>query len=90
MLENLIDKNRYISNTNLLYKNAKIALLDKNVIKKGDEIIIYEIDSLKKHGNKIKILKINKLPFKIKTRKKLVMEKFQQQKKLLEISHNEH
>ncbi len=69
MLENLFNKNTYISNTNLLYKNAKIALLHKSVIKKGNEIIIYEIDSLKKHGNKIKVIKINKLPFKIKTKK---------------------
>lgn len=69
MLENLFDKNRYISNTNLLYKNAKNALLDKKVIKKGNQILIYEIDSLIKKGKLIKILEINKLPIKIKTKK---------------------
>lgn len=69
MFENLFNKNRYISNTNLLYRNAKNALLDKKVIKKGNQILIYEIDSLIKRGKLIKILEINKLPIKIKTKK---------------------
>ena len=69
MFENLFDKNRFVSNTNLLYKNAKNALLHKNVIKKGNQILIYEIDSLKKHGKCIKILEINRIPITYKTKK---------------------
>jgi len=68
MLENLLDKNRFVSNTNLLYKIAKNALLDKNVIKKGNQIFIYEIDSLKKNGKLIKKIEINKIPIKYKTK----------------------
>lgn len=71
IFENLFDKNRFVSNTNLLFKNAKIALQHKKVIKKNNEIIVYEIDSLKKHGEIIKILEINKLPIKYKTSKKI-------------------
>lgn len=68
MLENLFNKNRYISNTNLLYKHAKNALLEKHVIKRGNQILIYEISSLSKKGSFIKSLEINKLPITIKTK----------------------
>lgn len=68
MFENLFDKNRFVSNTNLLYKNARNALMHKKVIKKGNQILIYEIDSLKKNGKLIKILEINKFPITIKTK----------------------
>jgi len=69
MLENLFNKNRYISNTNLLYKTAKDALLEKHVIKRGNQIFIYEISSLKQKGKFIKSIEINKLPITIKTKK---------------------
>lgn len=69
MLENLFYKNRFVSNTNLLFKNARNALMHKHVIKKGNQILIYEIDSLKAHGKCIKILEINRFPIKIKTKK---------------------
>lgn len=71
IFENLFDKNRFVSNTNLLYKNAKNALLHKNVIKHGNQIFIYEIDSLKKNGKCIKILEINKFPITLKTKKSI-------------------
>ncbi|CAM4379519.1 hypothetical protein [Acinetobacter pragensis] len=65
---NLIDKNIYLSNTNLLYKRTKEALLEKNVIKKGNKIYIYEINKLRSNGKLIKTMEINKIPFKIKTK----------------------
>lgn len=71
MLENLLNKNRYISNTNLLYKIAKDALLEKYVIKHGNQIFIYEISSLKQRGRFIKSLEINKLPIKLKSQKSI-------------------
>lgn len=71
MLENLFNKNRYISNTNLLYKIAKDALLEKQVIKRGNQIFVYEISSLKKQGRFIKSLEINKLPIKIKSKQNI-------------------
>ena len=71
MLENLFNKNRYISNTNLLYKIAKDALLEKHVIKRGNQIFVYEINSLKKQGRFIKSLEINKLPIKIKSKQNI-------------------
>lgn len=72
---NLYDKNVYISNTNLLYKRAKETLLEKNVIKKGNQIYIYEINSLKRNGKLIKILEINKIPIKIKSKTKIKYSK---------------
>lgn len=71
MLENLFNKNRYISNTNLLYKIAKDALLEKQVIKRGNQIFVYEISSLKKQGRFIKSLEINKLPIKLKSKQNI-------------------
>lgn len=71
MLENLFNKNRYISNTNLLYKIAKDALLEKQVIKRGNQIFVYEISSLKKQGRFIKSLEINKLPIKMKSKQNI-------------------
>lgn len=68
---NLYDKNTYISNTNLLFKRTKETLLEKNVIKKGNQIYIYEIDSLKRNGKLIKIIEINKIPIKIALRNKI-------------------
>lgn len=68
MLENLLNKNRYISNTNLLYKIAQDALLEKHVIKRGNQILVYEISSLKQKGKFIKSLEINKLPITLKTK----------------------
>lgn len=68
MLENLLNKNRYISNTNLLYKIAKDALLEKHIIKRGNQILVYEISSLKQKGRFIKSLEINKLPITLKTK----------------------
>lgn len=67
-LKNLTDKNIYISNTNLLYKRAKETLLEKNVIKKGNKIYIYEINKLRSNGKLIKTMEINKIPIKIKTK----------------------
>ncbi|WP_151781705.1 hypothetical protein [Acinetobacter bereziniae] len=72
---NFYDKNTYISNTNLLYKRAKETLLEKNVVKKGNQIYIYEINSLKRNGKLIKILEINKIPIKIKTKNKIKYSK---------------
>lgn len=69
MFANLFNKNRYISNTNMLYKIAKDALLEKHVIKHGNQIFVYEISSLKQKGKLIKSLEINKLPITIKTKK---------------------
>ncbi|QSE44875.1 hypothetical protein JW980_11220 [Acinetobacter johnsonii] len=69
MFENLINKNRYVSNTNLLYKIAKDALLEKHVIKRGNQILVYEISSLKKKGRFIKSLEINKFPITLKSKK---------------------
>ena len=71
MLENLLNKNRYISNTNLLYKIAKDALLEKHVTKHGNQIFVYEISSLKQKGHFIKSLEINKLPIKLKSKKSI-------------------
>lgn len=71
MLENLFDKNRYVSNTNLLFKIAKDALLEKHVIKQGNQIFVYEISSLTKKGRLIKSVEINKLPIKIKSKHKI-------------------
>lgn len=71
MFENLFDKNRYISNTNLLYKIAKDALLEKHVIKRGNQVLVYEISSLKKQGRFIKSLEINKLPITIKSKQSI-------------------
>ena len=68
IFENFYNKNIYVSNTNLLYKRAKETLLEKNVLKKGNKIYIYEINSLRRNGKLIKILKVNKLPIKIKTK----------------------
>jgi len=65
---NLTNKNIYLSNTNLLYKRAKETLLEKNVIKKGNKIYIYEINKLKSNGKLIKTMEINKVPIKIKTK----------------------
>lgn len=72
---NFYDKNTYISNTNLLYKRAKETLLENNVIKKGNQIYIYEINSLKRNGKLIKILEINKIPIKLKSKKKIKYSK---------------
>lgn len=71
MFENLINKNRYISNTNLLYKIAKDALLEKHVIKRGNQILVYEISSLQRKGRLIKSLEINKLPITIKSKQSI-------------------
>lgn len=71
MLENLLNKNRYISNTNLLYKIAKDALLEKHVIKRGNQILVYEISSLERKGRLIKSLEINKLPIKVKSKQSI-------------------
>lgn len=71
MLENLLNKNRYISNTNLLYKIAKDALLEKHVIKRGNQILVYEISSLERKGRFIKSLEINKLPIKVKSKQSI-------------------
>ena len=71
LFENMLNKNIYISNTNLLFKRAKESLLEKNVIKKGNEIYIYEINSLRRNGKLIKILKVNKVPIKIATKNKI-------------------
>lgn len=71
MLENLFNKNRYISNTNLLYKIAKDALLEKHVIKRGNQIFVYEISSLKQRGRFIKSLEINKLPITLKSKQSI-------------------
>jgi len=71
MLENLLNKNRYISNTNLLYKIAKDALLEKYVIKHNNQIFVYEISSLKQKGRFIKSLEINKLPITLKSKKSI-------------------
>lgn len=71
MLENLLNKNRYISNTNLLYKIAKDALLEKHVIKRGNKILVYEISSLQRKGRFIKSLEINKLPIKVKSKQSI-------------------
>lgn len=71
MLENLFNKNRYISNTNLLYKIAKDALLEKHIIKRGNQILVYEISSLRQKGKFIKSLEINKLPIKLKSKKSI-------------------
>ena len=68
---NIYDKNTYISNTNLLFKRTKEILLEKNVIKKGNEIYIYEINSLRRNGKLIKVLKVNKIPIKIATKNKI-------------------
>jgi hypothetical protein len=68
---NLYDKNSYISNSNLLFKRTKESLLEKNVIKKGNQTYIYEIDSLKRNGKLIKIIEINKIPIKIALRNKI-------------------
>lgn len=71
MFENLLNKNRYISNTNLLYKIAKDALLEKHVIKRGNQILVYEISSLKKQGRFIKSLEINKFPITLKSKQSI-------------------
>ena len=71
MLENLFNKNRYISNTNLLYKIAKDALLEKHVIKRGNQILVYEISSLRQKGKFIKSLEINKLPITLKSKQSI-------------------
>ena len=71
MPENLFNKNRYISNTNLLYKIAKDALLEKHVIKRGNQILVYEISSLKQRGKFIKSLEINKLPITLKSKQSI-------------------
>ena len=71
MLENLFNKNRYVSNTNLLYKIAKDALLEKHVIKRGNQILVYEISSLERKGRLIKSLEINKLPIKVKSKQSI-------------------
>ena len=71
MLENLLNKNRYVSNTNLLYKIAKDALLEKHVIKRGNQILVYEISSLERKGRFIKSLEINKLPIKVKSKQSI-------------------
>lgn len=68
MLENLFNKNKYISNTNLLYKTTKDALLEKHVIKRGNQIFVYEISSLKQKGRFIKSIEINKLPITLKSK----------------------
>lgn len=68
---NLLDKNVYISNCNLLYKRTKETLLEKNVSKIGNKIYIHEINSLRRKGKIIKILEINKIPIKIKTKKRI-------------------
>lgn len=83
MLENLLDKNRYISNTNLLYKNAKNALLEKHVIKQGNQILVYEISSLRSKGKLIKSLEINKLPLKIKLGKTIKYAKVPQHSEII-------
>jgi alcohol dehydrogenase YqhD (iron-dependent ADH family) len=83
MLENLFNNNRFVSNTNLLFKNAKLALMDKKIIKKGNEIFIYEIDSLKRHGEIIKIIEINKLPITYKTKKRIKYGKVPTPKEIL-------
>ena len=71
MLENLLNKNRYISNTNLLYKITKDALLEKHVIKCGHQILVYEISSLRNKGRFIKSLEINKLPITLKSKQSI-------------------
>ena len=71
MLENLFNKNRYVSNTNLLYKIAKDALLEKHVIKRGNQILVYEISSLQRKCKFIKILEINKLPITLKSKQSI-------------------
>ena len=71
MLENLLNKNRYVSNTNLLYKIAKDALLEKHVIKRGNQILVYEISSLQRKGRFIKSLEINKLPITLKSKQSI-------------------
>lgn len=71
IFENLFDKNKYISNTNLLFKKTKECLLEKDVTKIGNKIFIYEISSLKKRGKLIKIIQINKLPLKIKRKQNI-------------------
>lgn len=71
MFENLINKNRYVSNTNLLYKIAKDALLEKHVIKRGNQILVYEISSLQRKGRLIKSLEINKLPITLKSKQSI-------------------
>lgn len=71
MLENLFNRNTYISNTNLLFKIAKDALLEKHVIKQGNQILVYEISSLKNRGKFIKSLEINKLPFTLKSKQSI-------------------
>lgn len=53
----------------MLYKIAKDALLEKHVIKHNNQILVYEISSLKEKGRFIKSLEINKLPFKLKSKK---------------------
>ena len=68
IFENFYNKNIYVSNTNLLYKRAKETLLEKNVLKKGNKIYVYEINSLRRNGKLIKTLKVNKIPIKIKTK----------------------
>lgn len=68
MFLNLFNRNIYISNTNLLFKRTKECLLDKNVLKKGNKIYIYEINSLRKQGKLIRTIEINKIPIKIKTK----------------------
>lgn len=71
MLENLFNKNRYVSNTNLLYKIAKDALLEKHVIKRGNQILVYEISSLQRKGRFIKSLEINKLPITLRSKQSI-------------------
>lgn len=75
MFENLTDKNRYVSNTNLLFKRVKESLLEKHVIKKGNKIYIYEINSLKRQGKLIATMEINKIPIKIKGKNYIKYEK---------------
>lgn len=63
-----LNKNMYVSNTNLLFKRAKESLLDKNVSKNGNKIYIYEINSLRRQGKLLKTIEINKIPIKFKTK----------------------
>jgi len=71
MFENLFNKNRYISNTNMLYKLAKDALLEKHVVKRENKIFVYEISSLREKGKFLKSLEINKLPITIKSKESI-------------------
>ena len=48
-----------------------VELLEKHVIKRGNQILVYEISSLKKQGRFIKSLEINKFPITLKSKKSI-------------------